>query len=396
MNKLFLLAGLFLYLPFCYASQQPPINFGNFSNQRFTPRGGVVPDTRTSISNSGGTRIDGVRPERDPFQQLAADEPLITVSGNVQKYPDLTRELINASGVEVLFWQPSNPGQTRSAITDENGNYEIALTNGFWRGEACGSGVGYSPNAWEVSLQDNKLIAMQEVSYLPPHITPNQIDLAMLENNSSSDNAISTFLKQRDETLSINGSGFGCNGSLVFVFHNSVNNCSVVNAVEYDHSLIIRNNYDRRSDTNIKIPMPSLYDAAIGQAAQSDDIRRIAKMYYQKGNQRSNSIFVGEYLGEAFAPGVAYEGACLGTLDDQVTDGGQYTDQTGALENLGDLGSGVSGVFTGGGNPAGGPGGHTETPVATGLNATVMSGQEIAIEGNLNTNIRVDNIRLNF
>ncbi len=84
MNRLLILIGLMLYLPFSYASSQPPKILGNFSNQNFTPRGGVVPDTGPTELSPGFTLIQGVAPQRSDFEQLAADEPLITVGGHVK------------------------------------------------------------------------------------------------------------------------------------------------------------------------------------------------------------------------------------------------------------------------------------------------------------------------
>lgn len=414
MSRFLVWVAFIVYLPLCFGSSQPPINLGNFSNQDFTPRGEVIPDQSPSVLSFATTVIEGTTSPRRGIQTLSTnDETLITVTGNVKRFSNpllnaagnMTRVLTNASGITVMFWQPQTSGNKRTAVTDENGNYEIALTNGFWRGEACGPGVGYSPNAWEVTLRDNKLIQMQEVSYSAPSITPNQIDVAMLQNTGSPNTSSSTFLKQEGQPLSVNGSGFGCNGSLVFVFYNSVNRCGEESEVEYDHQLIVRNNFASRSDTKISIAMPSLYDATVDQSAQHDDFRRIAKMYYQKGNQRSNAIFVGEDMGvQAFNP------ESLACNPDQVENPGDdetITDQTAGLEDIGQPGDMVPGNLAGtpflmmtetavGTNTAGNAGTAVGGVAAQMAGSSVMTQMDIAVEGDLEITVNTDNVLLNI
>jgi len=260
------------------------------------------------LNTSRGSSVTLDNAENTGAISLSASSIAMTITGHVEKYEDVVvimsatervtqPRLVDANNVEVRFWRTATPGAFVSTRTDEQGNYAIELSNGEWQGEACGSGIGYSPSAWQVSLSNNQLMSLQEATLPAATLTaPVQIT-SQLSYPPSSNGAMAHSIKKNEE-LVINGSGFGCNGSLVFEFHNSVGTFGKVRAVEYNHEPIVKGDYCSRTDQQIRLPMPSLRDANVNTA----DSSRYAKVYYKKGNQRSNAIYVSEFLTQPLNP----------------------------------------------------------------------------------------------
>lgn len=310
-----LFLGLLCSTNLLASSYQSPTIRLDFNWDDFLPRSGQVPDEVSNAPNTfnrANNGIDGSVTTRNNLRELAPQASKVTVTGAVKKFANVQSRGLDLSlwrhesDVEVKFWQPTEPSVIYSTRTDENGEYSIELANGSWQGEACGSAQGYNPNAWQVSVQDNQLVNLQERAYSVPQLTGEALDntLQIAQSafaQSASLYAASTLTRSAGETLTLNGQGFGCNGVLVFEFHNSVNQCGITSSVKYDHSKIIVADFIERSDTQIKIIMPSLMDTNSGDSQAS---QRIAKMYYQKAGQRSESIFVAEFLHEPLVEAV--------------------------------------------------------------------------------------------
>ncbi len=223
------------------------------------------------------------------------DQSLVKVSGQVDTFPESATGkqpalmasnltvispdaqyghsgLQPAVGVTVRFWQPDSPGRYYTAQTDEQGNYLIGLSEGVWLGEACGSGIGFYPAAWRLSIVDEKLISMQA-------ITQKSIQLNPLEQN--------LFDRMSQESVTLTGSGFGCNGALVFTYSNAVNRCGITQSVEYDQEVIRVSDFRYRSDTELRFPMPVLHP-------DSGVMRHIASVHYEQGRATSEGVVIGE------------------------------------------------------------------------------------------------------
>jgi len=238
---------------------------------------------------------------------LQAAENLLTVTGEVRKLAesstgsnsDLPRlmeadrsvfgsepvfdnsNLIPAVGVEVRFWQPDSPNLFLTAQTDESGNYSIGLGEGVWIGEACGSGNGFYPAAWNLSIENSKLKSMQAVAQKEIRI----------------DIATPTDAARPGESLTLTGSGFGCNGQLRFIYSNYVDIHGDTHAVEYGIEDVIVSDFSSplsRSNTNITFVMPRFDQPATVS-------KNLAYVRYEQGNSVSNSIPVAE-LGYAVIP----------------------------------------------------------------------------------------------
>jgi len=282
----------------------------------------------------------------------------------------------------VRFWRVDNPNAFVTTQTDADGNYHVELSNGQWQGEACGSGDGFSPSAWAVTLNNNKLVKMQEIAL--PAATINQSNDSLAEN----------------QELIIDGSGFGCNGSLVFEFHNSVDNFGRNQEVVYNHQPITTHDFCSQTNQQIRLPMPSLMDAEYGNHSDSS---RIAKMYFLKNGQRSNAIFVSEFNHLPIDPD--HEG-----IGDLVNNSDSVQDFTGTLTGipLGDFSGGqtvLGGAFGGrigggfAGTPLGQGLGSNQTGVPSSLSASPLSGvatgtfnaEQISIE-----NLNFDASSINF
>ena len=233
------------------------------------------------------------------------DQSLVKVSGQVNQLPESdqpslmpndltvigsdTRQtpsgLQPAAGVKVRFWQPDSPGIYYTAQTDEQGNYRIGLSEGVWLGEACGSGIGFYPAAWRLSIVDEKLVSMQA-------ITQKSIQLNPLAQN--------LFDRMSEESVTLTGSGFGCNGALVFTYSNAVDRCGINQPVEYDQEVIRVSDFSYRSDTEVRFPMPELHP-------DSDVMRHIASVHYEQGNITSEGVVIGERV-MARLPGTLCQG----------------------------------------------------------------------------------------
>jgi len=281
---------------------------------------------------------------------ISDDQVAVTITGNVKKYKDVVlyqlatgnvtdNRLAASKNSEVRFWQVDDPSRYVSTMTDNEGNYQVELSNGQWQGEACGSSAGFSPSAWEVTLANNKLIKMQEITTPSAHIQPINVSLS------------------KNEELIIKGSGFGCNGSIVFEFYNAVDNFGHTKDVEYNRSPIVKKEFCSQTDQQIRLPMPTLMEANVGSSSSSS---RIAHLYYIKNGQRSNAIFVSEFNHLPLNPDI--EDAA-----DRVKNNDSVVDFTGGLQGLPSKG-GFVGVTQGGlygGNT--GFGAVTTTPISAGL-----------------------------
>jgi len=206
----------------------------------------------------------------------AADQPSLMQSNFTIIGSDARQSpsgLQPAAGVKVRFWQPDSPGIYYTTETDEKGHYLIGLSEGVWLGEACGSGIGFYPAAWQLSIVDEKLVSMQAVSQKLIQLNPLQQDLFDRH--------------PQQQTVTLTGSGFGCNGALVFSYSNAVNSCGIAQPVEYDQEVIRVSDFSYRSDTELRFPMPELHP-------DSDVMRHIASVHYEQGNISSQGVVIGE------------------------------------------------------------------------------------------------------
>lgn len=205
--------------------------------------------------------------------QNSAQQSLMTSNLTILgSSPDIDESaLLPATGVEVRFWKADQPGVFYRAQTDEQGRYVIGLSDGVWLGEACGSGNGFYPAKWQLSVVDEKLVSMQ---VLP------QKDI-QIDNLSPSD------LVEQDSVVTLYGRGFGCSGSLVFTYSNTVDRCGIAQPVEYDHESIRITDFVSRSDTQIRFVMPEL-------DSDRDVMKHIATVQYQQGNSVSRGVAIGE------------------------------------------------------------------------------------------------------
>ena len=89
--------------------------------------------------------------------------------------------------------------------------------------------------------------------------------------------------------ITLNGSGFGCQGELVFLYSNAIANDGKVGAVEYDHQVIYVDEFISRSDTQLRFRMPEL-------DSDHSVARHVAKVYYQRGAQQSNRLVLNQYI----------------------------------------------------------------------------------------------------
>lgn len=178
-----------------------------------------------------------------------------------------------AAGVKVRFWQPDSPGTYYIAETDEQGNYLIGLGEGVWLGEACGSGIGFYPAAWQLSIVDEKLVSMQAISQ--KSIQLNSLEQDLFDRYP------------QPQTVTLTGSGFGCNGALVFTYSNAVDRCGDTQPVEYDQEVIRVREFNYRSDTELRFLMPKLHPS-------SGVMRHIASVHYEQGSITSQGLVIGE------------------------------------------------------------------------------------------------------
>ncbi len=181
--------------------------------------------------------------------------------------------LIAAVGVEVRFWQPDSPQQFLTAQTDENGNYMIGLGEGIWVGEACGSGQGFYPSAWNLLIENAKLKTMQAV-------TGKSIALDFLHPSN---------LVVQHDMVTLRGSGFGCNGSLVFTYSNSVDRCDIPKPVDYQHESIRFDNFNVRTNSELQFEMPEL-------DTDRNVTKHVAFVHYEQGHNKSDRIPIGESI----------------------------------------------------------------------------------------------------
>ena len=205
----------------------------------------------------------------------AADQPSLMQSNFTIIGSDARQSpsgLQPAAGVKVRFWQPDSPGIYYTTETDEKGHYLIGLSEGVWLGEACGSDIGFYPAAWQLSIVDEKLVSMQAISQ-------KSIQIDSLQQN--------LFDRTPQQTVTLTGSGFGCNGALVFSYSNAVNLCGIAQPVEYDWEVIRVSDFSYRSDTELRFPMPRLHP-------DSDVTRHIASVHYEQGNISSQGVVIGE------------------------------------------------------------------------------------------------------
>ncbi len=223
--------------------------------------------SETLLTLPGFTATANIQLENNP------DESLVYVSGTVKKINTPSAENIIAPNITVRFWQPENPGSYVTAITNENGVYTIGLTEGAWQGEACGSDAAYYPSSWQVLVQDKKLLQLQAHDQ-------KTIELDMLTPSN---------LINQHNTVTLTGRGFGCNGSLVFTYSNSVDICNKSSDIEYDHEVITLNDFSYRTDTQLRFAMPELSDVR-------DVHKHIAYVRYQQGNYKSRYIGIGEMV----------------------------------------------------------------------------------------------------
>lgn len=207
-------------------------------------------------------------------QSLTNDgtESLVIVTGQVhQQLLSNSTDLIPAPQVEVRFWQPGAPTIFFKALTDADGRYSIGLNDGLWVGEACGSANGYYPAAWNLLVEDDALKRMQAVAR-------KTIELDFLHpSNLVNQHAVTT----------LRGRGFGCNGSLVFTYSNSVDRCDKALAVEYHHESERISTFSLRTDTELEFEMPEL-------SSNRNVTRHIAFVHYEQGSNKSERIPIGE------------------------------------------------------------------------------------------------------
>lgn len=209
-----------------------------------------------------------------------ASESLVYVTGQVLQLATGAQvanetNLIPAASVEVRFWQPDSPNVFFTAQTDVDGNYVLGLNEGVWVGEACGSNQGYFPAAWHLLVENQRLKTMQAVA-------SKRIELDYLTPSN---------LVNQHAMVTLNGSGFGCNGSLVFTYSNSVDRCDKALPVEYQQQPIRLNNsdFDSRTDTELRFQMPAL-------DSNRNVSKHVAFVHYEQGGNRSDRIPIGEAI----------------------------------------------------------------------------------------------------
>ncbi len=210
--------------------------------------------------------------DRDVQPSLMPSD-LTVIGSDAQYHPS---GLQPAAGVTVRFWQPDSPGIYYITETDSQGHYLIGLGEGAWLGEACGSGIGFYPAAWQLAIVDEKLVTMQA-------ITQKSIQLNSLQPN--------LFNRHPQQTVTLTGSGFGCNGALVFTYSNAVDHCGITQPVAYDQAVVRVSDFSYRSDTKLRFLMPALNP-------NSAVMRHIASVHYEQGGIRSQGVVIGERVME--------------------------------------------------------------------------------------------------
>jgi hypothetical protein len=303
-----------------------------------------------------------------------ADDNLVTVTGQVRKLAESstgsnsdlprlmetslsvlgsvpvvdTSGLIPAVGVEVRFWQPDYPDVYLTATTDDNGNYVIGLGEGVWVGEACGSGHGFYPAAWDLLIENEQLKTMQAVAR-------KNIALEFLHPSN---------LVVQHESVTLRGSGFGCSGSLLFTYSNSVDRCDIARPVDYQHESIRFDDFNLRTDTELKFDMPEL-------DSDRNVSKHVAFVHYEQGLNKSDRIPIGESV-------------LVSQADNSVLCGGEPVNvetSTAVLAEVIDSASVQVGVTTGPGNPQAG-GGYTPDGLTT---------NDFGLQTHMNSGIQLNN-----
>ncbi|MCF6219249.1 MAG: hypothetical protein L3J62_07925 [Gammaproteobacteria bacterium] len=203
------------------------------------------------------------------FQPSLMPSDLRVIGSDAQYTPS---GLQPAAGVKVRFWQPDSPGIYYIAETDAQGNYLIGLGEGAWLGEACGSGIGFYPAAWQLSIVDEKLVSMQAITHKSIQLNSLQQDL---------------FERYPQQTVTLTGSGFGCNGALLFTYSNAVDHCGNTQPVDYGQAVIRVSDFSYRSDTELRFLMPKLNPS-------SSAMKHIASVHYEQGGISSQGVVIGE------------------------------------------------------------------------------------------------------
>ncbi len=107
-----------------------------------------------------------------------------------------------AAGVAVRVWRRGGQGGDtayREVQADDGGRYRVALPEGAWRIAPCGSPAGYLPAYWDVTVEQGRVVAFQQVDRPGPEIR----------------SVVPSVIAQGfrgGERIVLEGEGFGCSG----------------------------------------------------------------------------------------------------------------------------------------------------------------------------------------
>ena len=221
--------------------------------------------------------------------------PSVQVSGIVYHRSQLAQgskrsSRSRAAGVTVRFWQPNQPAQFVEALTDDNGEYQIELSEGAWLGAACGNDKAYSPSHWRLHINN------KQVTFLEPNEqSPIRIASAL---SSSGLNVVSFTRNAQDgnHNVTVSGSGFGCAGKIRFIYHNQVDLQGDTQDVEYGVNDVVVGQFISRTNNSLTFAMPLLRQDAAHL--------HIANMRYEQGANHSNAILIEQQYMEVLPPEV--------------------------------------------------------------------------------------------
>jgi hypothetical protein len=198
----------------------------------------------------------------------AVDEDTqIRVSGQIKRLNGQP-----AANILVRFWQPDTPTVVLEARSDANGIYQIALSEGLWRGAACGADTDYSPAHWQTRIDNNRVTFLQAQIRSQPRIDTVASTNPLFQASNSA---------LQSEQVVVTGQGFGCAGRLRFVYSHMIDIHGQTRPVDYGVADVEVTQFITRTDDRLMFVMPSLRNATAHQ--------HIARLYYEQGAGRSNA-----------------------------------------------------------------------------------------------------------
>ena len=280
------------------------------------------------------------------FTPIVDEDVQIRLSGQIKR-----KNGQPAANIVVRFWQPDTPAQVLEARSDANGRYQIALTEGLWRGAACGGDADYIPAHWQTRIEQNRVTFLQAQTRSQPRIdSVASTNPARQASNSA----------QQNEQVVVTGQGFGCAGRLRFVYSHMIDTTGRTRPVEYGVADVVVDEFISRRDDRLVFSMPALRNQSAHQ--------HVARLFYEQAARRSNArVFAQDMY--AILPQSVTNGA------DVVAASGAVS--AGALRNLGNP---PGPVIRSGFDAAGTPVSSTSTLGQTGFASQMASVQQQGAE----------------